>query len=383
MSTSPASSQNLRIVPADGGRARDDFIRLPWRIYRDDPAWVPPLMFERRESLSPKEPFFRHADWQPWVAYRGDEPVGRISAQIDHLYLARYPDRSGYFGLLEAEDDGDVFKALFDTAEAWLRERRMQRVVGPLNLGINQEVGLLCDGYETSPYFMMGHARPYYHAQLQSHGYAGCQDMLAYLLPTEYPDDPRVARLRKRLEKRVTMRELDRSRRAEELGLLREIFNDAWSDNWGFVPWTEEEFAHLGGQLLLLLPRDFVLIAEVDGRPVGFIVLLPNLNEVIKDLDGRLLPFGWAKLLWRLKVKGVRTARVPLMGVRREMHNRMLGPGVATLLIEALKKSAARAGIVENELGWILESNAGMRGIIEQIGGRVSKRYRMYDKSLA
>lgn len=383
MARAPAApTDDLTVLPVQGNQRLDDFVQVLWTVYAGDPAWVPPLLIERKGSLSPKEPFFRHAEWQGWVAYRRGQPVGRISAQIDQLYLERYPDRSGYFGMLEAIDDAAVFAALFAAAEGWLRERGMQRAVGPFNLGINQEVGMLVEGYDTPPYFLMGHARPWFHDHVRSLGYTGCQDMLAYLLPTRYQDDPRIARLRQRLARRVSIRPLDRRHKDQELEVLRDIFNDAWSENWGFVPFTREEFQAIGSMLLLLLPKDFVLIAEVEGQPSGFIVLVPNLNEVIGDLNGRLFPFGWAKLLWRLKVKFPTTARVPLMGVRKALHNTPLGPGIATMLIEELGQSAAHAGVHTNELSWILDTNEGMRGIIERIGGKVSKRYRMYGKDL-
>ncbi len=377
-----AVSTDVDVLPVEGNERLDDFLNVLWTVYAGDSAWVPPLLIERKGSLSPKEPFFRHAEWQGWVAYRSGKPVGRISAQIDRLYLERYPDRTGYFGMLDAIDDVAVFAALFAKAEAWLREKGMQRLVGPFNLGINQEVGMLVEGYDTPAYFLMGHARPWFHDQVKALGFAGCQDMLAYLLPTRYQDNPRIARLRQRLARKVSIRQLDRRRKDEELEVLRSIFNDAWSENWGFVPFTQEEFAAIGSMLLMLLPRDFVLIAETEGEPVGFIVLVPNLNEVIGDLNGRLFPFGWIKLLWRLKVKFPTTARVPLMGVRKRLHNTPLGPGIATMLIEELGQSASRAGVHTNELSWILDSNEGMRSIIERIGGVVSKRYRMYEKPL-
>ena len=379
---SAASTGRITIVPVQDKHQLKTFVQVPWTVFAGDPAWVPPLLIERLGGLAATEPFFQHARWQAFLAYRDGVAVGRISAQIDQLYLDRYPDRSGFFGMIDAIDDREVFAALFGAAESWLREQGMERVVGPFNLGVNQEVGLLCEGYETSPFFLMGHARPYYHPHIEALGYRGCQDMLAYLLNTEYQDNPRIARLRARLAKKVTIRMLDRKRKQVELELLRNIFNDAWSGNWGYVPFTEAEFAHIGSQLLLFLPKDFVLIAEVNGEPAGFIVLVPNLNEIIKDLNGRLLPFGWLKLLWRLKVKFPTTARVPLMGVRRHLHNTALGPGIATMLIEELGQSAARAGVRVNELSWILDTNEGMRSIIERIGGTVSKRYRMYDKTL-
>jgi hypothetical protein len=372
----------LSVVPIVGRRGIDDFLRAPFDLYRDDPHWVPPLFFERRDALAPKHPFFLHAEWQPFVAYQDGRAIGRISAQIDRLYEQRYGERVGYFGMIEAPDDAAVFAALLGAAEAWLRSRGATRAVGPFNLSVNQELGILVEGFDTPPYFMMPHSRPYYGAALEAQGYAGVQDLLAYLIDPVF-DTPAVMKgLLRRLESRVRLRTLQRKRLDDDLEILRDIFNDAWSQNWGFVPFTREEFNAIGREMLLLIPDDFIQIAEVDGVPAAFIVLLPNLNEVIADLGGRLLPFGWARLVWRLKVRFPRTGRVPLMGVRRAHHHTRLGPGLAFLVIDAARSAARRTGLQEVELSWILDDNRGMRNIIETIGGRVSKRYRMYEKPL-
>ncbi|HEX7034482.1 MAG TPA: N-acetyltransferase [Pseudomonadales bacterium] len=378
------AAARVALRPVSGRRALDDFLRVPFALYRDDPHWVAPLHFERRQALSPKHPFFRHAEWQAWVAYRDDRPVGRISAQLDRLYEERHGERVGYFGMIDAPDDPALFGALLATAEAWLSERGAVRAVGPFNLGINQELGVLVDGFDTPPFFMMPHNRPYYGAALEACGYRGAQDLLAYLIPANFETPPVMAALLRRLERQgVTLRPLDRKRVDEDLETLRDIFNDAWSGNWGFVPFTREEFLAVGHEMLMLIPDDFIHIAELDGRPSAFIVLLPNLNEAIADLNGRLLPFGWAKLLWRLKVRFPRTGRVPLMGVRRHLHHTRLGPGLAFLVIDAARRAAVRTQMTDVELSWILDDNMGMRNIIETIGGRISKRYRMYEKPLA
>ena len=317
------------------------------------------------------------------MAYRGDEPVGRITAQIDHLYQERHEPETGFFGLIEGEDDPELFEALTGTAEGWLRDKGMTRVLGPFNLNINQDgPGILVEGFDTPPYFLMGHARPYYRERLEALGYEGCQDMLAYLTPSDYEKPKLFQRQLKRVLREVTIRPLDRSRKTEELEAVRDIFNDAWSENWSFVPFTDEEFSAVGSELMLLVPRDYSLVAEHDGEAVGFIVLVPNLNEAIADLGGKLLPFGWAKILWRIKLHDAKTGRVPLMGVRKRYHNTPLGPGIAMALISAVQDSAMRRGLVTAETSWILEDNAGMRSIMEMIGGTISKRDRMFEKAL-
>ncbi len=376
-------TERYRISPVSDRATLSDFIRVPWPIYRDDPNWVPPLEMERREALSPKNPFFEHAEWQGWVAYEDDRPVGRISAQIDRLYLERYGCKTGFFGLIEALDDVRLFRLLTQTAETWSRDKGMDRILGPFNLGINQEVGVLVEGFDTPPYFLMGHARPYYDQRLREVGYRGCQDMLAYLTRPDFELPKLFARQLRGLRKELTIRPLDRGRKTVELETLRELFNDAWSENWGFVPFTQAEFAKIGSELMHVVPGDMTLIAQRDGRAEGFIVMVPNINELIRDLNGRLLPFGWLKLLWRLKVGFPQTARVPLMGVRKALHHTPLGPGVAIALIETVRKNAQRRGVNMVETSWILEDNAGMRKIMEHIGGHISKRYRMYEKELA
>jgi len=345
--------------PAADSASLAEFIDVPWNLYGDDPQWIPPLKVERQEALSPKAPFFAHAQWQGWVAYDNGKPMGRISAQIDDLYEPRYGESVGFFGFIDAPDNQEMFNALFTHAQDWLKARDRTRMLGPFNLGVNQEVGLLVEGFDKPPYFMMGHNAPYHSARIEDAGLVGVQDMLAYLMDPDY---------KKNLD--------------AELEAMRDIFNDAWANNWSFVPFTKEEFTAVGKELLMITPQNFLSVAEIDGRPVAFIVLLPNVNAIIKDLNGSLLPFGWAKLLWRLKAQPLSSGRVPLMGVRREFHNTKLGPGLAYALIESVKGPALSKGMTEVELSWILESNKGMCGIIESLGGYVSKRYRMYSKDL-
>jgi len=372
----------MQIKPVGEGATLADFIGVPWNLYGEDPNWVPPLKFERKDALAPKAPFFGHADWQGWVAYADGKPMGRISAQIDHLYEPRHNEKAGYFGFIEAPDDQAWFDALLETAAHWLRARGRERMVGPFNLGVNQEVGVLVDGFETAPYFMMGHHLPYYGDRIEAAGMGRAQEMLAYLMDPDYKS-PRVqTMLLKRYLGGVTVRSIDKKNLDAELATMRDIFNDAWANNWGFVPFTEQEFAAVGKELLLITPTEFLKVAELDGRAVAFIVLLPNVNDIIADLNGSLLPFGWAKALWRLKAKPLRSGRVPLMGVRSEFHHTKLGPGLAYALINAMRGPALEKGMQEVELSWILETNAGMCGIIESLGGYVSKRYRMYDRDL-
>jgi len=376
------SNPALRVLKVEGRRLLNDFIRLPWSLYTDDPMWVPPLLLERRMHLSPKNPYFDHAKFCSWIAYRDDKAVGRISAQIDQLHIDRYRDATGFFGMLEAEDDILTFQVLLDTAENWLRRQGMRSICGPFNLSINQELGLLVDGFDTPPSMMMGHARPYYAERIEQTGYRKEKDLLAYIVSTDSKLSRAVKTITAKVKNRVLIRGLRKSRFAEELQIIRDIFNDAWSKNWNFVPFTNAEFEHLGKDLKMLADEELVKIAEVDGEPVAFMVLLPNINEVIRDLNGRLFPFGWLKILWRLKVKYPKSARIPLMGVRRRYHDSLMGAALAFGVIADVKQPALKRGLKEVELSWILEDNMGMRNIIESLGAHVYKTYRIYSNDL-
>jgi len=380
---SDTAASPLQVKPVSDHRSLDDFIEVPWSIYAKDPYWVPPLRFARREALAQKQPFSEHAEWQAFVAYRGGRPIGRITAQIDQLHLQRYQDRTGFFGFIEAPDEAEVFQALFATAENWLRARGIERVRGPFSLNINQESGLLVDGFESRPYLLMGHAPRYYAKQLEALGYAGVKDLLAYEVDVPFKSPATLEAMLKRYQATIRIRPLNPKDLNHDLEILRDLFNDAWSENWSFVPFTEHEFQHIGKEMLTLVPHDFISIAEIDGRPVAFLTVMPNLNEAIADLNGRLLPFGWAKLLWRLKVRFPKSVRVSLMGVRREYHHTRLGPTLAYAMIKAGLGPTNRRGIRRAEMSWILEDNVGMCGIIESLGGFISKRYRMYDKTLS
>ena len=377
------TSAPLRIVPVSNKADLAEFIRLPAAVFKDDPQWISPLFLERKIHLSPKHnPYFQHAKSQSWLAWRGDVAVGRISAQVDQMHLAQHHDATGFFGMLDAEDNQATFAALMATAEQWLAEQGMRRVRGPFNLSINEETGLLIDGFADPPVFMMSHALPYYREHIEQCGYHKAADTLAYLINPNFVAPPVMQRLLKMASERVTVRTLDRSRFDEEIMLLRDIFNDAWSDNWGFVPFTEAEFKELGQNLKFLLHDEYIQIAEVDGEAAGFIIGMPNINEAIRDLKGKLFPFGWLKLIWRLKIKGPASGRVPLMGVRKKFQKTRLGPGLAFLIIDAVRNELHKRGAHRLELSWILEDNAGMRNIIESIGGTAYKRYRVYERDL-
>jgi hypothetical protein len=377
------NSGSLKIVPVKGRRLMKSFIEMPWPLYTDDPSWIPPLIFERKWHLSAKNPYFQHADFQAWLACRGERIVGRITAQIDQLHLQQYHDATGFFGLLEAEDNAETFHALFETAENWLRQRGMRRVRGPFNLSINDECGLLVEGYDCPPPIMLGHARPYYKSRIEEQGYHKEQDLLAYRVHPGIAPPQHLEALSKRAAGRIIVRTMRRDRFKEDLDIIRNIFEDAWAENWGFIPFTPAEFNELGKNLKFLVDSESVRIAELDGDPAAMIVMFPNINEAIRDLNGRLLPFGWLKILWRLKIAGIKSARVPLMGVRRRYHGSLLGATLALMVIAPLHERSRKQGIEEVDMSWILEQNQGMRKIIESVGCSLYKRYRIYQKDFS
>ncbi|MDE1172914.1 MAG: dATP pyrophosphohydrolase [Parvibaculaceae bacterium] len=374
---------DLAIMPVNTRQELERFIQLPERLHADDPAYIAPLRMERREALSAKtNPYFEHAEVAFWLAVRDGRDVGRISAQIDHEALRLEPG-IGHFGMIAAEDDPEIFRLLTGTAEAWLRERGMAAARGPLNLSTNEETGLLVEGFTRPPMLLMGHDKPYIGPRLEALGYRKEKDVVAYLydIATELPKSVR-RMLERPLPEGIVLRQLDWARYDSEVAAITSVFNDAWSGNWGFVPLTQAETAHLGKALRQLLDKRLMWFVEMNGEAIGFIVTLPNLNEAIRDLKGRLLPFGWAKLLWRLKVRGVGTARVPLMGVRRRFANDWLGALIPFMLIDAVRREALAMGFSKIELSWVLEDNLPMRRIGEVLGSDMDKTYRIYTKSL-
>jgi hypothetical protein len=373
---------SISVVAADTAGTRRDFLHLPERIYEGDSAWVAPLIVEQKSRVFKNAPLFAHCEVAAWVAYRGGTPVGRITAQLDELQPAEAEGKVGYFGMIEAVDDASVFSALTGTAQDWLKARGAARMRGPYNLSINEEIGLLVENFDTPPFLMMGHAKPYYDTRLAEQGLTGIKDLLTYMVRPDFTAPDVMTKLAERASRKVTIRPFNRKSKAADFEAMRDIFNDAWADNWGFVPFVPEEFEETAKLLTLLLPDDYIQMAEIDGRPVAFITAFPNLNELVGDLRGRLLPFGWAKLLWRLKVRGPRGARVALMGVRKEHQYSRLGPTLAFMVIDAVRHAMIRRGIDTVEMGWILEDNDGMRHIIEAIGSTIHKRYRVYEKQL-
>ncbi len=381
---------SVTIRPVAGKADRKRFVELAYKLNAKDPNWVPPLRVEALELITPgKNPFYEHAEQQLFLAERGGALVGRISAHIDHLWLQMPVEQGGgpgigNWGLLEAADQ-EVATALIAQAEAWLKAKGMTSVMAPISCSIWEEPGLLVQGHDHPPTVMMGHDNPAYQGWIEPLGYAGIKDLLTYDLSITGEFPPLVQRIVTSGERnqRIHIRKVDKSRFDEEAALILSILNDAWSDNWGFVPITPSEIAYTGKKLKPIVFEDLIRVAEVDGEPVAFMMTWPDLNELMADLDGRLFPFNWAKLLWRLRKPQVRTMRVPLMGVVKKLQATRLASQLAFMMIEYIRRDAvAHYGASRGEIGWVLEDNQGMVSIAETIGSKVNKVYRIYSKTL-
>lgn len=366
------------------------FVDLPFRLYANDPNWVPPLKDEVHGLITPgKNPWFEHGEAEFFLAERGGQVVGRISAHIDHLALKQPPEQGmgpgcGNWGMFEAED-GAVAAALIARAEDALRAKGMTRSMGPISLAMWDEPGLLVEGFDHPPTVMMGHHQPTYQGWVEDAGYAGVKDLYTYAIPIDVPFPPLVERIVASGERndRIVIRRVDKSKFNDEAELILNILNDAWSDNWGFVPFTDAEIAYAGKKLKPIVYEDLIRIAEVDGEPVAFMMTLPDLNEKIAGFGGSLFPFNWAKLLWWLRKPSVRTMRVPLMGVLKKFQSTRMASQLAFMLVELIRQdSVAKFGAVRGEFGWVLDDNGPMKSVGEAINGKINKIYRIYEKAL-
>lgn len=366
------------------GEGLDAFIQAAHEVYRGDPTWIPPLEMEIRERLTPwKNPFFQHAEGALFTAWQGGRVVGRCSAQIDHEHLRLHDDGAGFFGFFDTVDDPEVARALVNAAAKWLAERGMKRMRGPFSLSINEEVGTLVEGFETPAMVLMPHARTYQARLLEEVGMHKAKDLLAWRYEVGTPHR-RADKAWKEITAlpEVRFRSLRKKTLDEDIHTMLEIFNDAWSDNWGFVPATDAEARKIAQDMKLILDEDLAFFAEIDGRPVGLCVTLPNLNEAIRDLDGKLFPFGIAKLLWRMKVKGPKSARLMMLGLRRELRGIKRYGGLSLAMYVEVSKRGSKKGIEWGELSWTLEDNHPINLGIKAMGAKVYKKYRVFERDL-
>lgn len=384
-------SSPVTIKPVETADDRKAFVNLPWTLYAGDPNWVPPLKSEMHGLIGglKSNPWFGHAEAAFWLAMQGGRVVGRISAQVDSLVIAPgtpgMGPGTGHFGMFECIDDQQVADALFAAAEDWLRGRGMIRSMGPFSLSIWDEPGLLVQGFDGPPTVMMGHHLPYYERLVTARGYQGVKDLHAWSLPIKQPFPEMVQRIvafSERNAKLVT-RPVDKTKFDAEAALILDILNDAWSDNWGFVPLTPLEIAYVGKKLKPIIFNNLVRVAEYEGVPVGFMITLPDINELTRDLNGELFPFGWAKLLWRLRKPRVKRMRVPLMGIRKSLQGQRVASLMAFQMIEYIRRSAVTEfGACEGEIGWILDDNGPMRSIADAIDSHVTRTYRVFERPI-
>lgn len=384
------TTDDLVITPVSGKADLKAFVDLPWSIYANDPNWVPPLKDEVYGLLTPgKNPFHEHAEHQYFLARRGAEVVGRISAHIDHQALSMPPEQgmgpgTGNFGLFEAKDAA-TGAALIATAEQWLRDKGMTRVLGPISLSIWEEPGLLVTGFDHPPTVMMGHNSPAYQAMIEAAGYAPAKTLNTYELDITQEFPPLIQRIVQSGERneRINIRRVDKSKFDRDAAIILSILNDAWGNNWGFVPITDSEVAFTGKKLKPIVFEDLIRIAELDGEPVAFMMTLPDLNEPLKGMNGTLFPFNWAKLLWWLRKPRCRTMRVPLMGVVQRLQSSRMASQLAFMMIEYIRRDAvAHYGATRGEIGWVLDDNQGMNAIAEAIDSKINKSYVIYQKTL-
>lgn len=372
--------------PVASGRDLSEFIALPKRLYRGRIGYVAPLDLERRETLDRgTNPYFQHAEGELFLARRAGEVVGRISAQFCRLRQEKYRDGVGHFGWLDTIDDVNVVRALAAAAEGWLKSRGARRMLGPFSFSSNEESGLLIDGFDATPMLMMPYHLPYQGPLLEASGFAKAKDLLSYTVDKATYHAVGSSRIldKARHDGRIRLRSLDMRTYKRDLAALLEVFNDAWSENWEMVPFAQPEIEAAAAGMKPLIDPELVVIAEIDGEVAGMLVCLPNLLEAVRDLDGRLLPFGFVKLLWRLKRKTVKTARVPLMGIRRKYHGTLTGAALLPLMFHRLKEPFFARGLEQVELSWILEDNLPMRRVLEGIGAKVYKTHRIYQKAIA
>ncbi len=381
---------DVELSPVSGKADFDAFIDVAYRLNADDPNWVPPLRAEVAELLTPgRNPFHEHARMQLFLARRGGQITGRISAHYDQLAITQPPEQgmgpgTGNWGLFEAADEATA-RALIAAAEEWLRSEGMTRVLAPISLSIWEEPGLLTLGHDHSPMVMMGHNSPLYRKWIEGAGYTVAKKLLTYDLDVSKQFPPLVQRIVQSGERndRIKVRKVELKRFHEEAAIILAILNDAWSDNWGFVPITESEVAYIGKKLKPLVREDLIRIAELDGEPVAFMMTLPDVNPVIRRLNGKLLPFGWARLLWWLRKPTDAQMRVPLMGVLKKLQSSRLASQLAFMMIEYIRRDAvAHYGSKRGEIGWILDDNQGMIAIADAIDSKVNREYLIYEKPL-
>ncbi len=369
----------VKIVPVTDKRELKRFVLYPWQLYRDNPTWVAPIMIGEKDMFNPKkDPFHAHAESQHFLAYREGRLVGRVSAIIDRNYIEFHEEKTGFMGFFEAEDDEETARALFNAAESWIRERKMHKIMCPMNPSTNHIMGVLIDSFDIPPTVQMGYNPPYYQRLYEASGFGKEQDLYCYLMDTSLGLSDKITRVADLVTKRggITVRTIDMKDYKAEVERIRDLYNSAWEKNWGFVPWTREEFDWMAADLKLIANPKTVLMAEKDGELVGVCIPLPDINQVLMKMNGRLFPFGLFRLL--AGKKKIHALRLAILGVRPDFHNK----GIDALLVYEVYTRGEALGYRSAELSWVLESNMVLRNMLEKWGAKHYRTYRVYGKEL-
>jgi GNAT superfamily N-acetyltransferase len=370
---------DLRVEPVATRRQRKEFLLLPWRLYAGDPNWIPPLLFDQRGLVGfHRHPFYQDAEVQTFLAYRDGHPVGRIAAILNHAHNRQHKEQLGFFGFFESIDDQDVAEALFDAAQQWFIARNIRAMRGPCNPSLNYECALLVEGFDTPPFFMMTYNKPYYARLIDGCGFQKAQDLYAFWGEANMLSglDPKLLRICLQAAERfeVKVRPLDKSRFREELDMFLNVYNQSLGGTWGFVPLSAAEVRHLGNQMRHMIVPELAQVAEVHGKPIGAVFGLLDYNPRIKQINGRLFPFGFIRLLSNRR--GLKRMRVISTNVVPEYQRW----GIGLVLLHALVPKAMEWGMEEAEFSWVLESNTLSRGSLEKGGAKLTKTYRIFDR---
>lgn len=373
----------LKIRKVENDRDLIEFIKLPWNIYKNNKYWVPPLIFDVRKNLDPKRnPFFKHAEIQLFIAEKENRIAGRIAAIKNDNHNNFHKDSSGFFGFFECENDQDIADILFDTVCEWVKNKGMNKIYGPVNPSTNDECGLLIKGFDSSPVFLMPYNHSYYENLFENFGFEKAKDLYAYYISADVIKDEKVMNKLERMadiiKKRsdITTRFINMKDLKNEVRRIEEIYNSAWENNWGFVPLTTDEFDYMADSLKMVVDPELVIFAEVNGKPAGFSLSLPDFNQVLKKINGRVLPFGFIKLL--TGKKKIDLIRVIIMGVKPEYQKR----GIDSVFYLETIKNGVKNGYRGAEISWVLEDNMPMVMTAEKLGAYIYKTYRIYEKNL-
>jgi len=369
---------DLEIHRVTSRRDMDRFVRLPWRIYQEDNHWVPPLMKDVRFKLDrTRHPFFEHAEMDLFLASRNKQVLGRIAAIVDHRYNEYHREQTGNFGMFECIEEYNVARSLFSTAEKWCQNQGMNRIRGPMNLSMNDECGCLLEGYDSDPVIMMPYNPGYYLQFLERYGFVKAKDLYAYL-KNDIGVPGRIEKLVERVKKKenLVVRPVNMKQLQRELEIIIDIYNDAWKVNWGFVPMTEKEMRLMARELKPIVEPELVLIAEVNGQPVGVSITVPDVNQVLKKLNGKLWPTGFFRFLFlKKKITGLRAL---VFGMKKDYRR----TAISTVLYYETEKAGARLGYRWCEMSWNLEDNTLINRFDEAVGGKLYKKYRIYEKEI-